>query len=115
LTTDGADGKIPELKQRYIMFAIFKTGGKQYKVEKGEVLSVEKLNAEKQAEFGEVLAIDGKIGAPTIAGAKVLAEVVAQGKGDKVIVFKKKRRQHYRRIAGHRQAQTTIKITDIKG
>ncbi|MDR3126352.1 MAG: 50S ribosomal protein L21 [Rickettsiales bacterium] len=97
------------------MFAIFKTGGKQYKVEKGDVLSVEKLDAEKQAEFGEVLAIDGKIGTPTLPGAKVTAEIVRHAKGDKVIVFKKKRRQNYRRTAGHRQARTEIKITDIKG
>jgi large subunit ribosomal protein L21 len=115
LTTAEPDGRIFGLKQRYIMFAIFKTGGKQYKVEKGDVLSVEKLDAEKQAEFGDVLAVDGKIGTPFVSGAKVSAEIVEHARGDKIIVFKKKRRQHYRRTAGHRQAQTVIKITDIKG
>ncbi|MDR1476598.1 MAG: 50S ribosomal protein L21 [Rickettsiales bacterium] len=95
------------------MFAIFKTGGKQYKVEKGEVLAVEKLDAEKTVEFGEVLMVDGKAGAPYVSGAKVKADIVEQSKSDKVIVFKKKRRQNYRRKAGHRQLQTVIKITDI--
>jgi large subunit ribosomal protein L21 len=95
------------------MFAIFSTGGKQYKVAKGDILAVEKLEADKSVEFGEVLMVEGKAGAPYVAGAKVKAEVVEQTRADKIIVFKKKRRQNYRRKAGHRQHQTIIKITDI--
>ena len=95
------------------MFAIFKTGGKQYKVQKGEVLSVEKLDADKEIVFEEVLMAGDKVGTPLVAGAKVKAEVVDQIRGDKVIVFKKKRRQNYRRKQGHRQYLTVIKITDI--
>ncbi|MDR2099037.1 MAG: 50S ribosomal protein L21 [Rickettsiales bacterium] len=97
------------------MFAIFKTGGKQYKVEKGEVLSVEKLGADKKVEFNDVLMVDGKVGAPYVAGAKVIAEVVKETKADKILVFKKKRRQNYRRMHGHRQNLTMIKITEIVG
>ncbi len=95
------------------MFAIFTTGGKQYKVQKNEVLKVEKLDAEKNVEFSDVLMVDGKVGAPFVEGAKVKAEVVDQIRDDKVIVFKKKRRQNYRRKQGHRQYLTVIKITDI--
>ncbi len=95
------------------MFAIFKTGGKQYKVQKGEVLSVEKLDADKEVVFEEVLMAGDKVGTPFVAGAKVKAEVVDQIRDDKVIVFKKKRRQNYRRKQGHRQYLTVIKITDI--
>jgi large subunit ribosomal protein L21 len=98
------------------MFAIIRTGGKQYKVKSGDVIEVEKLSGDEgdKVEFGEVLTAGGKIGAPLLAGAKVLAEVVAQFRGDKVIVFKKKRRHNYRRKKGHRQDLTRIKITDIK-
>ena len=95
------------------MFAIFKTGGKQYKVQKGEVLSVEKLDADKEVVFEEVLMAGDKVGTPFVAGAKVKAEVVDQIRDDKVIVFKKKRRHNYRRTQGHRQYLTVIKITDI--
>ncbi|MGN0929818.1 MAG: 50S ribosomal protein L21 [Alphaproteobacteria bacterium] len=95
------------------MFAIFTTGGKQYKVQKNEVLKVEKLNADKNVEFSDVLMVDGKVGAPFVEGAKVKAEVVDQIRDDKVIVFKKKRRHNYRRTQGHRQYLTVIKITDI--
>ncbi len=95
------------------MFAIFKTGGKQYKVQKGEVLSVEKLDADKEVVFEEVLMAGDKVGNPLVAGAKVKAEVVDQIRDDKVIVFKKKRRHNYRRTQGHRQYLTVIKITDI--
>ena len=95
------------------MFAIFKTGGKQYKVQKGEILSVEKLDADKEIVFEEVLMAGDKVGTPFVAGAKVKAEVVDQIRDDKVIVFKKKRRQNYRRKQGHRQYLTVIKITDI--
>ncbi|MBR1544784.1 MAG: 50S ribosomal protein L21 [Alphaproteobacteria bacterium] len=95
------------------MFAIFKTGGKQYKVQKGETLTVEKLDADKEVVFEEVLMAGDKVGTPLVAGAKVKAEVVDQIRDEKVIVFKKKRRHNYRRKQGHRQYLTVIKITDI--
>ncbi len=95
------------------MFAIFKTGGKQYKVQKNEVLTVEKLDAGKEVVFEDVLMAGDKVGSPVVAGAKVKAEILDQVRDDKVIVFKKKRRQNYRRKQGHRQYLTVIKITDI--
>ena len=95
------------------MFAIFKTGGKQYKVQKDDILTVEKLAAEKEVVFDEVLMAGDKVGAPVVSGAKVKAEVLSQTRGEKVIVFKKKRRHNYRRKQGHRQYLTVIKITDI--
>lgn len=99
------------------MFAVIKTGGKQYKVAKNDVILVEKLPAEAGATvtLDEVLMVGDKIGAPTVAGASVTATVVDQTKGDKVIVFKKKRRQNYRRKKGHRQQLTVLRITDIAG
>lgn len=103
------------------MFAIVKTGGKQYRIEKGSVLSVEKLNAKEgdKVTLENILFLgDGKtakVGSPLVNGAKVTAEVIAQYKDEKVIVFKKKRRQNYRRKKGHRQNLTQIKVTDIKG
>ncbi len=96
-------------------FAIFQTGGKQYRVKAGDIIKVEKLNAEGKVEFDQVLMAGDKIGAPFIDGAKVVAEVVEQKRGDKILVFKKKRRQNYRRTAGHRQYITVLKITEIKG
>ena len=97
------------------MFAVIKTGGKQYKVAKDDVIVVEKLNAEvgSTVTFDNVLALDEKIGTPMIAGAKVSAKVVKQTRDDTVIVFKKKRRQGYRRKNGHRQYISIVKITDI--
>ncbi|MBR1945217.1 MAG: 50S ribosomal protein L21 [Alphaproteobacteria bacterium] len=97
------------------MFAVIKTGGKQYKVAKDDVIVVEKLNAEvgSTVTFDNVLALDEKIGTPTVAGAKVSAKVVKQTRDDTVIVFKKKRRQGYRRKNGHRQYISIVKITDI--
>lgn len=101
------------------MFAVVKTGGKQYRVAKDDVIIVEKLDAEAgdTVALDHVLMIGGdgatKIGAPVIDGASVHAEVVEQAKGDKVIIFKKKRRQTYRRTKGHRQWETTLKIVDI--
>ncbi len=103
------------------MFAVIKTGGKQYKVAKDDVIEVEKIDLEagKAVEFGEVLMLsDGgkvEVGAPFLAGAKVSAEVVKQTRGDKIIVFKKKRRKNYRRKKGHRQDLTVLKITAIAG
>jgi large subunit ribosomal protein L21 len=98
------------------MFAVIRTGGKQYKVASGDVISVEKLagNAGDKLEISEVLMAGNKIGAPLLAGAKVLAEIVKQFRDDKVIVFKKRRRHNYRRKKGHRQYLTEIKITEIK-
>lgn len=103
------------------MYAVIRTGGKQYRVQKDDILEVELLEAQKGAtvKLDEVLLVgnDGgaKIGVPTVAGASVSATVLDQKKGDKVIVFKKKRRQNYRRKNGHRQLITVLKITDIKG
>ncbi len=101
------------------MFAVIKTGGKQYRVAADDVITVEKLAGDPGAAitFGEVLmVVDGEattIGAPLVAGASVAGEVVEQTRGDKVRIFKRKRRKHYRRSAGHRQQLTVIKITDI--
>ena len=99
------------------MFAVVRTGGKQYKVASGDVISVEKLEgaAGDKVEIGEVLMTGNKVGAPLLAGAKVLAEIVKQFRDDKVVIFKKRRRHNYRRKKGHRQYLTEIKITDIKG
>jgi large subunit ribosomal protein L21 len=98
------------------MFAVIRTGGKQYKVTKDEVLHVEKLegNVGDKIEIGEVLSSGDKIGAPLLSGAKVMAEIVEQFRDDKVIIFKKRRRHNYRRKKGHRQYLTSIKILDIK-
>ena len=102
------------------MFAVIKTGGKQYKVQKNDKLLVEKLDGVEGAKItlSEVLMIaDGKtskIGSPMLAGAVVEATVVTQTRGPKITIFKKKRRQNYRRKNGHRQDLTMIQITDIK-
>ena len=101
------------------MYAVVKTGGKQYRVAKDDVLTVEKLDGDAGAsvELDEVLAMDdGKgltVGAPLVDGARVAAEVLEQKKGDKIVIFKKKRRKNYRRTRGHRQQLTVIRITDI--
>ncbi|MBI3420127.1 MAG: 50S ribosomal protein L21 [Proteobacteria bacterium] len=103
------------------MYAVIQTGGKQYKVTSGDVLRVEKLEAEagKTIQLGEVIAIgEGAsltFGNPLIKGAVVSAEVVAQEKNEKIIVFKKRRRQNSRRKNGHRQNVTVLKITGITG
>ncbi len=96
-------------------FAIFQTGGKQYRVQAGDVVKVEKLNAEGKVEFDQVLMVGDKVGTPFVEGAKVVAEVLEQKRTDKVLVFKKKRRQNYRRTHGHRQYITVLKVTEIKG
>ena len=101
------------------MYAVIKTGGKQYRVAAGDVIKVEKLDGEvgSNVDFDQVLMVgdgdDAKIGAPLVGGAKVSAEVLEQGKGDKVLIFKKKRRKNYRRTRGHRQLQTVLRISDI--
>jgi large subunit ribosomal protein L21 len=101
------------------MFAVIRTGGKQYKVAAGDVIAVEKLAGEAGAtiELGDVLMIgDGatvSTGTPLLPGASVSAELVEQRRADKIIVFKKKRRHNYRRKNGHRQYQTVLRITEI--
>ncbi|MTH95110.1 50S ribosomal protein L21 [Roseibium sp. RKSG952] len=101
------------------MFAVIKTGGKQYKVAADDLLKVEKLDAEagSTVTFDEVLMVgndsDTTIGAPTVDGASVVAEVVDQGRNRKIIIFKKRRRQNSRRRNGHRQSFTLVKVTDI--
>ncbi len=97
------------------MFAVIKTGSKQYKVTTGDVLKVEKLAADEGSEviFDQVLALDEKIGKPFVKGASVKATVLKQAKDAKVIIFKKKRRHNYRRKNGHRQQITLVKILDV--
>lgn len=97
------------------MFAVIKTGGKQYRVTKDDVIAVEKLDADAGATvvFDNVLALGDKIGAPAVADAKVAAVVVRQFRDEKKIIFKKRRRKHYRRRTGHRQNLTLVKITDM--
>ena len=98
------------------MFAIIKTGGKQFKVQKDDVLAVDKLEgkAGDKVTIKEVLMVGGKIGTPTVKGASVDAEIIRQVRDEKVLVFKKKRRHGYKRKNGHRQQLTLIKIVDIK-
>jgi large subunit ribosomal protein L21 len=102
------------------MYAVVKTGGKQYRVAPGAVIKVERL----EAEVGATIALDqvlmigdngdaSKVGAPLVDGASVAAEVLEQSRGPKIIVFKKKRRKNYRRKRGHRQLQTVLRIHDI--
>lgn len=97
------------------MYAVIKTGGKQYKVANNDVIKVEKLIAEIGSEvvFDEVMMAGDKIGAPLLKGAKVTAEVLEQKRADKILVFKKKRRKGYRRTQGHRQHQTVVRIKNI--
>jgi large subunit ribosomal protein L21 len=101
------------------MYAVIKTGGKQYRVAADDVLTIEKIAGEAGAtvEFGEVLMLAGsgepQIGSPALSGAKVVAEVVSQGRAAKVIAFKKRRRKNSRRKRGHRQHQTTVRIKEI--
>ncbi|WP_424970210.1 50S ribosomal protein L21 [Dinoroseobacter sp. S76] len=98
------------------MFAVLKTGGKQYKVSSGDILRVEKLAAEagETVQFNEILMVDGTVGAPLVEGAGVQAEVIEQIKGKKVIHFVKRRRKHSsKRTKGHRQQLTLLRVTDI--
>ena len=97
------------------MYAIIRTGGKQYKVSTGDVLKIEKIAGDEGSSvvFSEVLAKDDVVGTPLVSGASVKATIVKQAKADKVIVFKKKRRQNYRRKNGHRQNITIVKIAEI--
>ncbi|WP_412050364.1 50S ribosomal protein L21 [Hoeflea sp. Naph1] len=101
------------------MFAVIKTGGKQYRVAANDVLTIEKLKgaAGDTVEFNEILMVGegagATVGAPLVEGAMVVAEVVEQGRARKVIAFKKRRRQNSKRMRGHRQHQTVVKIIDI--
>jgi len=102
------------------MFAILETGGKQYKVTEGDVIRVEKLDADvaEDVVFDQLLAVfgDGKLtaGRPYVEGARAVGSVVEHGKGDKVMVFKFKKRNKYRRLRGHRQPYTQIRIDSIE-
>jgi large subunit ribosomal protein L21 len=104
------------------MYAVIRTGGKQYRVANGDVIKVERLAGEvgETVAFDQVLMVGGdhdgaspRLGAPLVEGARVTAEVLEQAKAPKVIVFKKKRRKNYRRKHGHRQLQTVLRIQDI--
>jgi large subunit ribosomal protein L21 len=103
------------------MYAVFKTGGKQYRAGKGDTVKIEKLNAAEgdNVEFEEVLLVgegdNVKIGAPLVSGSKVKAKVLIQAKDKKIDVIKFKRRQNYRRTHGHRQHFTLVEITGITG
>lgn len=103
------------------MYAVIKTGGKQYRVSKDDVVTIEKVPGDAGAtiEFDQVLMIgsgaDVKIGAPVVSGAKVIAELVEQSRGPKLIAFKKRRRKNSRRKKGHRQDLSVVRITDIAG
>ena len=103
------------------MFAVIKAQGKQYKVAQGDELTIDRLAGEKGAKvsLGEVLMlVDGgksTVGKPVISGAKVEAEILDHPRGDKIKVFKKRRRKNFHRTRGHRQDLTTVKITSIKG
>ncbi|WP_370237045.1 50S ribosomal protein L21 [Brevundimonas sp.] len=103
------------------MYAVIKTGGKQYRVQPGDVLVVEKLDGDAGSDvsFGEVLMLGGDkgitVGAPLIAGATVAATLIETRKGEKVKIFKKIRRQGYRRTRGHRQMESVLRITGIEG
>jgi large subunit ribosomal protein L21 len=101
------------------MYAVIKTGGKQYRVTEGQKLRVERLpgNPGDALNFDQVLMVGGDamtIGQPLVGGASVSAEIVGQDRGKKIIVFKLKRRKNYRRKQGHRQPYTELKITGIK-
>ena len=97
------------------MFAVIKTGGKQYRVSKDDVIAVEKLPGDAGAKivFDEVLVLGAKVGTPRVANAAVTAEVIRQFRDDKKIIFKKRRRKHYRRRTAHRQHLTLVKITGL--
>ena len=100
------------------MYAVVKTGGKQYKVSVGEKLKVEQIPAEldSQIELEVLMIADGeniKVGSPVLAGAKVVAKIIAHGRGEKIRIFKMRRRKHYQKRQGHRQNFTQIEIMSI--
>ena len=108
-------GKPGGLKSGVIMIAVIRTGGKQYTVAADQELTVERIAgaAGDKVEFDDVLMVGDKVGAPTVAGAKVVASIVKQARGPHLIVFKKRRRQNSRRKNGHRQDLTVVKIEQI--
>jgi large subunit ribosomal protein L21 len=103
------------------MYAVFRTGGKQYRASEGERVRVERLDAAvgDSVEFDEILLVgngaDIKVGAPLIKGGKVAGKVTAQGRADKITIIKFRRRKHYKRQGGHRQSFTEVEITSIQG
>ena len=103
------------------MYAVFRTGGKQYRARQGERLRIEKLDAAigDAVAFEDVLLVgEGaqvKVGAPLVKGGKVEAKVVSQGRADKIMIIKFRRRKHYKRVQGHRQSFTEVEITGISG
>lgn len=99
------------------MYAVIKTGGKQYRVAAGDLIKVEKLEGEPGAAvtFNEVLMLGDVVGAPLVDGAAVTATLIETRKGEKVRIFKKIRRQGYRRTTGHRQIETVLRVTGISG
>jgi large subunit ribosomal protein L21 len=103
------------------VYAVFRTGGKQYRARQGERVRVERLEAGvgDAINFDQVLMVgEGtkiKVGSPLVAGGKVEAKVIAQGRGDKIMIIKFKRRAHYKRVKGHRQLFTEVEITSISG
>ena len=103
------------------MYAVLKTGGKQYRVKEGDIIKIEKVDGEvgHAVELGEVLLIgnsqEPKIGQPLVPNAKIVADIIDQGKAKKIIVFKSKRRKGYRKKQGHRQMFTSLKINKIIG
>jgi large subunit ribosomal protein L21 len=112
-------GAIARKHQENIMYAVIRTGGKQYRVAEGDTLRIEKLEGDvgSAISFGEVLLVGGettKVGKPLVAGANVSAQIVAQDRAKKIIVFKMRRRKNYRRKNGHRQYYTEVKITGIQ-
>ncbi|GAC1651525.1 MAG: 50S ribosomal protein L21 [Acidobacteriaceae bacterium] len=97
------------------MYAVIKAGGKQYRVAPGDVIRVEKLtSADGKVEISDVIAVSGNNGLENGSGAKVFASVVEEGRGDKIIVFKFKRKKQYKKTQGHRQAYTALKINEIQ-
>jgi len=110
-----------EFIERANMYAVIKTGGKQYKVAAGEKIKVEQIAADVGQEIviDQVLAVGNgaelKVGTPLVAGASVKATVVAQGKHDKVRIFKLRRRKHYKKSQGHRQTYTELEISAVNG
>jgi large subunit ribosomal protein L21 len=115
-------GPSPDLAQEYyVVYAVFRTGGKQYRARQGERVRIERLDAAvgDAVAFDQVLLVgEGasvKVGAPLVKGGKVEAKVVSQGREDKIIVIKFRRRKHYRRTQGHRQPFTEVEITGISG
>jgi large subunit ribosomal protein L21 len=96
------------------MYAVIRTGGKQYRVAPGDVLKIEKTTSKKDSiEFSDVLAVGGDKGIEKTAGAKVVASVLGDGRGDKILVFHLKRKKQYKKLQGHRQAFTEIRIDEI--